>query len=287
MKRRSFLKATAATGALLASRTAARAADMSLTFPEGFTWGVSTSSYQIEGATDADGRGPSVWDTFSRIPGKIITGETGDPACDHYNRYLEDVALMAQAGMKAYRFSTAWPRILPTGQGAANTKGLDFYDRLVDALLRQGIEPWLCLYHWDLPQALQDKGGWANRDIAHWFTDYALVVAGRLGDRVKHWTMLNEPSVVAIFGHGFGTHAPGLTGKDNYLKAIHHQNLAQGAALKALRAAGGTDWKLGTVLSVQPCKPEGGLEANRQAAVVWDAVWNRACMDPLFHGRYP
>ena len=166
-------------------------------------------------------------------------------------------------------------------------RGLDFYDRLVDALLRRGIEPWPCLYHWDLPQALQDRGGWGNRDIANWFADYAQIVAGRLGDRAKNWVMLNEPSVVAIFGHGVGGHAPDLRGRANYCAAIHHQNFAQGRALSALRAVGAKDWKLGTVLSVQPVKPSPGNDANRHAAAQWDAVWNRSCLDPLFKGQYP
>ncbi|MCW2247112.1 beta-glucosidase [Azospirillum fermentarium] len=298
MHRRSLLKASLATlgaalgaGPLAGGRTAApalaQAGGQALAFPPGFVWGVSTSAYQVEGAVTADGRGPSVWDTFSHTPGRIVTGENGDVACDHYHRYLEDVGLMAGMGLNAYRFSIAWPRVMPTGTGAVNAKGLDFYDRLTDALLARGIEPWACLYHWDLPQALQDRGGWTNRDSAGWFTDYALAVAGRLGDRVKRWAMLNEPSVVAIFGHGTGDHAPGLRGTANYFAAIHNQNRAQGQALAALRQTGRTDWSLGTVLTVQPIKAAGGLEANRPAAVLWDAVWNRSCTDPLFLGRYP
>lgn len=290
--RRTFLKA-AATAATLAAADAGRhvlAAPGPTTvtsFPEGFLWGCSTSSYQIEGAVKADGRGPSVWDTFSHSYGRIANGDNGDVACDHYHRYLEDVELMAKAGMRAYRFSVAWPRVLPEGTGAVNAKGLDFYDRLTDALLARNIQPWPCLFHWDLPQALQDRGGWTNRDIAKWFADYALIVAGRIGDRAKHWSMLNEPSVVAIFGHGFGSHAPGLTGQANYFKAIHNQNLAQGTALKAMREAGGKGWKLGTVLSLQPVWPVGGLDSNYPYSVLWDAVWNRACLDPLLKGRYP
>ncbi len=296
MRRRSFLKAAAATGlvasagAFLTTRRAAVAqpSEALAVFPDRFVWGASTSSYQIEGAVTAGGRGPSVWDSFSHAYGKVANGDTGDVACDHYNRYAEDVDLMAKAGMNAYRFSVAWPRIQPTGTGAPNAEGLDFYDRLTDALLAKGIAPWPCLYHWDLPQALQDRGGWTNRDIAGWFTDYAQIVAARIGDRAKHWTMLNEPSVHAIFGHGLGGHAPGLTGKANYFKAIHHQNLAQGMALKALRAAGGgKGWQLGTVLSLQPVWPVGGLDANYGASLMWDAVWNRACLDPLLRGAYP
>src|SRR5579883_963133 len=205
-------------------------------FPAGFVWGASTSSYQIEGAVNADGRGPSIWDVFSHTPGKVKGGDTGDVACDHYHRWREDVEWLARGGFSAYRFSTAWPRILPAGEGAVEERGLDFYDRLVDGLLGRGVAPWLCLYHWDLPQALQDRGGWLHRDIAEKFADYARIVARRLGDRVKHWAMLNEPNVHALFGHGIGGHAPGLAGLSNMLAAIHHQNLAQGRALQALRA---------------------------------------------------
>lgn len=295
MRRRSFLKAAAAAGLVSSGLMSvggrpllAQAPEGLAEFPKGFLWGCSTSAYQIEGAVTADGRGPSVWDTFSHSYGKVANGDTGDTACDHYNRYAEDVELMARAGMRAYRFSVAWSRVQPTGTGPANAKGLDFYDRLTDSLLARGIEPWPCLYHWELPQALQDRGGWTNRDIAGWFTDYALLVAGRIGDRARHWCMLNEPSVHAIFGHGTGGHAPGMTGRANCIKAIHHQNLAQGAALKAMRAAGGgKGWQLGTVLSLQPVWPVGGLEANHPASVMWDAVWNRSCLDPLFKGEYP
>ncbi|CAO3440413.1 GH1 family beta-glucosidase [Azospirillum endophyticum] len=305
MLRRTFLKtalkatavAAAGTGALaalsretvLAAPGAApgTAATPSVSFPSDFLWGVSTSSYQIEGAVAEDGRGPSVWDTYSHSFGRIANGDTGDVACDHYHRYAEDVDLMARAGMKAYRFSIAWPRVMPQGTGAVNAKGLDFYDRLTDSLLAKGIQPWPCLFHWDLPQALQDRGGWTNRDIAGWFTDYALAVTAKLGDRAKNWVMLNEPSVVAIFGHGTGGHAPGLTGRETCLKAIHHQNLAQGTALAALRKAGGRNWQLGTVLSLQPSWPVGGLDSNYPASLMWDAVWNRSCLDPLFKGRFP
>ncbi|WP_207479094.1 GH1 family beta-glucosidase [Arenibaculum pallidiluteum] len=288
MRRRSFLAGLAAAGAAAGVRpVGAATATPSARFPDGFVWGCSTSSYQIEGAAQADGRGPSIWDTFSRTPGKVARGETGDVACDHYNRWPEDLDLMARAGMRAYRFSIAWPRVLPEGTGAVNTRGLDFYDRLVDGMLARGIAPWACLYHWDLPQALQDRGGWGSRDIAGWFADYALVVAARLGDRVRHWAMLNEPSVVSIFGHGLGGHAPGLTGRASCMAALHHQNLAQGTALKAMRAAG-SNWRLGTVLSLQPTWPAaGGGPEDRKAAALWDAVWNRACLDPLLLGGYP
>jgi beta-glucosidase len=269
------------------SAAAAAVAVEDARFPAGFVWGASTSSYQIEGAATADGRGASIWDTFSHTPGRVANGDAGDVACDHYHRYLEDVGLLARAGLGAYRFSVAWPRIQATGRGAANPKGLDFYDRLVDALSARGVEPWVCLYHWDLPQALQDGGGWESRDIADRFTDYALIVAGKLGDRVKRWAMLNEPSVHGIFGYGMGGHAPGLTGRDRCTAALHHQNLAQGKAIAALRETGRKDWSLGTVLSLQPVKPVAGVAQAQEAAKMWDALWNRACLDPLFKGVYP
>ncbi|WP_454683261.1 GH1 family beta-glucosidase [Ancylobacter moscoviensis] len=254
--------------------------------PAGFLWGASTSSYQIEGAVKADGRLPSIWDTFSHTPGKIADGTNGDVACDHYNRYADDVELMARLGLQAYRFSIAWPRIIPEGTGQVNAAGLDFYDRLVDKLLSRNILPMACLYHWDLPQALQDRGGWHNRDIASWFADYARAVVGRLGDRVKPWAMLNEPSVHAIFGHGFGNHAPGLTGWPSYVMAQHHQNLAQGVGAAAVRALR-SDLKVGTVFSLQPIFPASQQEADIAAAQRFDACWNTINLDPLFHGRYP
>ena len=253
-------------------------------FPQGFLWGASTAAYQIEGAVAEDGRGPSIWDVFSHTPGKTANGETGDVACDHYHRWREDVELMRAAHFSAYRFSVAWPRVLPDGSGAPNARGLDFYDRLVDTLLKAGVRPFVCLHHWDLPQRLQERGGWHNRDISRWFADYATLVGRRLGDRVKDWAMLNEPSVVAMFGHAVGSHAPGLTGAPSFFRAINNQNRAQGAAIAALRAERG-DLRLGTVLSLQPVRPES--DADRPAAVRWDAIWNRVCVDPLVKGRYP
>jgi beta-glucosidase len=289
MRRRDFMLGAAGMAAVPAflSTTTARADDSVIpAFPQGFVWGASTSAYQIEGAVAEDGRGPSIWDVFSHQPGRIVTGETGDVACDHYHRYAEDVDLLASGGFGAYRFSIAWPRILPAGRGATNQRGLDFYDRLVDRLLEKKVTPWACLYHWDLPQALQDQGGWTNRDIAGWFADYGEVAAARLGDRVKHWAMLNEPNVHAIFGHAVGNHAPGLTGWANYAAAQHHQNLAQGRAIEALRAAH-PDLQLGTVISLQPVLPSTTREQDDQAAKRFDAVWNRVNLDPLFKGHYP
>ena len=259
---------------------------MRIEFPDDFVWGASTASYQVEGAAQEDGRGPSIWDTFSHTPGKVQDGHTGDVATDHYHRYREDVALMAELGLDAYRFSTAWTRLFPEGRGHPNRAGRDFYDRLIDTLLERDIAPWLCFYHWDLPQALQDKGGWTNRDIVHWFEDYVGYVAEQYGDRVKHFLMLNEPGVVALLGHLFGIHAPGLTDIGAYAAATHHQNLAQGRALKALREMN-NEWKLGTVLNLQPVHPASDSEEDQQAAALFDAAWNRNYLDPLFKGEYP
>lgn len=205
-------------------------------WPKDFVWGVSTSAYQIEGAAGEDGRGPSIWDIRSHQPGRVDNGDTGDVACDHYHRYREDVALMKDIGVDAYRFSVAWPRVLPQGQGAANEPGLAFYDRLIDELLQAGIEPWLCLYHWDLPQALQERGGWTSRDSVGWFADYAGLVARRYGDRVKRFATFNEFSVFTLFGYVMDWGAPGQKDKAAHLQAIHHVNLAHGAAVDVLRA---------------------------------------------------
>jgi len=257
-----------------------------LTFPKDFLWGASTAAYQIEGALDADGRGPSVWDTFTAA-GRIQDGSSAATGCDHYHRWPEDIALMKQAGFNAYRFSIAWPRIVPAGTGAVNAKGLDFYDRLVDGILAAGIRPMACLYHWDLPQPLEDKGGWLGREVVGPFADYARVVTARLADRVKDWMMLNEPNVVAIFGYGVGEHAPGhKLGEQAILKALHHQNLAQGAALRAI-AAEHSGLTLGTVINLQPCRAEDDKPENVAAAARWDAVWNRVPLDGLLRGRIP
>jgi beta-glucosidase len=217
----------------------------------GLLWGVSTSSFQIEGAAHVDGRGDSIWDSYCRQQGRVKDGDTGDVACDHYNRYAEDVALMRDLGVDAYRFSISWPRILPRGRGAANEPGLAFYDRLIDELLAAGIEPWICLYHWDLPQALGDLGGWQNRDIAGWFADYAALVAQRYGDRVKRFATLNEPCVFTLFGYGLGWNAPGIADAAALHKAIHHVNLSHGAAVDVLRASV-RDASIGAIHNRQP-----------------------------------
>jgi beta-glucosidase len=286
MSRRSLLATAVGSFSMFKSLRAKPAAAEQLTFPPDFVWGASTSSYQIEGAVEANGRGKSIWDVFSHTPGRVKNGDTGDVACDHYHHWPEDIDFVSRGNFRAYRFSTAWSRVLPKGSGAIEERGLDFYDRLVDRLLDRKITPWLCLYHWDLPQALQDQGGWLDRDTAQKFADYARIMATRLGDRVKHWAMLNEPNVHAIFGHGTGEHAPGITGLPNMLAAVHHQNLAQGRALQALRAQR-SDLSLGTVISVQPARPSSDCGADVHAAVRFDAMWNGACLDPLLRGSYP
>jgi beta-glucosidase len=254
--------------------------------PRGFVWGVSTSSYQIEGGTQEDGRGASVWDSFCRVPGNVANGDTGDIACDHYHRYREDVALMRELGIGAYRFSVAWPRVLPTGRGEANKPGLDFYDRLIDELLGARIEPWLCLYHWDLPQALQDLGGWANRDIVQWYADYTALVGRRFGDRVKRFATFNEPSVFTLFGYAFGWHPPASSERSDHYKAIHHVNLAHGAGVDVLRGLV-PDCSLGAIHNMQPSRPVSQSPADKVAAEVLDEYWNKVFPDPQLLGKYP
>lgn len=256
-------------------------------FPDEFVWGVATAAYQIEGAVAADGRGPSIWDTFSHTPGRVRDGDTGDVACDHYHRWAQDVALMADLGIPAYRFSIAWPRVQPDGRGRGNQAGLDFYRRLIDGLLDAGITPVPTLYHWDLPQALYDQGGWGNRDTAGRFADYAEVVAAALGDRIGWWWTLNEPWVVAFLGHAAGVHAPGETAPQRAIAATHHQLLGHGLAVEALRAAGTPGTRVGIVLNLAPVAPAGDSDADRDAAAIVDGLQNRLFLDPLLHGRYP
>ena len=248
-----------------------------------FIWGVSTSSFQIEGATREDGRGPSVWDTYGQT-GAIANHDTGDVACDHYRRYPEDIALMQKLGVQAYRFSVAWPRVLPKGRGMPNEAGLAFYDRVIDALLAAGIEPWLCLYHWDLPQALDDLGGWTTRNSVGWFADYAALVADRYGDRVKRFATFNEPSIFTLFGLGFGTGKRATTSVDALHRSIHHVNLAHGAAVDAIRARV-PDSLLGAIHNYQPCLAS--RPGDRNAAERCDAYWNKAFPDPQYLGTYP
>ena len=255
-------------------------------FPPGFVWGSATASYQIEGAWQADGKGESIWDRFSHTPGRIEDNSTGDVACDHYHRYLDDIALMRRIGLKAYRFSTSWTRALPLGRGRLNPSGLDFYDRLVDALCAANIEPFLTLYHWDLPQALQDEGGWENRDTCHAFADYAALLVKRLGDRVKYWTTFNEPSVAAFDGHLIGEHAPGIQEPRVAFQVAHHLNVAHGLAVRAIRAVDPSA-QVGIVLNEWGADPVSEDPADIAAA---DLAWERSetlFLDPLFKGHYP
>lgn len=264
-------------------------------FPEGFVWGAATSSYQIEGAAGEDGKGPSIWDLFCRQPGAIRNGHSGEVAADHYHRYREDVALLAEMGLNAYRFSLSWPRILPAGTGAVNPAGLAFYDRLIDELLAAGIAPYVTLYHWDLPQALHERGGWLNRDVAAWVAEYAAIVACALGDRVPCWMTINEPQVVAISGYQDGVHAPGeKRPRRQVLQIAHHLLLAHGLAVQAIRAHAGRPSEVGLVttgtIGIPATDAPADVEAARQATCVmhtpslWSHTW---WMDPVFHGRYP
>lgn len=252
----------------------------------GFLWGVSTSSFQIEGAAHIDGRADSIWDVYCRQQGRVKDGDTGEVACDHYHRFAEDVALMRDMGLDAYRFSIAWPRVLPTGRGAANEAGLAFYDRLVDALLAANIEPWICLYHWDLPQALDDLGGWQNRDIAGWFADYAALIGRRYGDRVKRFATFNEPCVFTLFGYGFGWHAPGIADKAALHKAIHHVNLSHGGAIDVLRSAV-REVSVGAVHNRQPCYAATPSAEDEAAARRFSVYWNDAFPHPQHFACYP
>jgi beta-glucosidase len=255
-------------------------------FPPGFVWGVATSSYQIEGAASTDGRAPSVWDTFCRVPGTIADGSNGDQACDHYHRWADDLDIVRGLGVDAYRFSVAWPRVQPDGRGAWNEAGLDFYERLVDGCLARGIAPYLTLNHWDLPQALQDQGGWGARDTVHRFVDYARHVNARLGDRVRSITTHNEPWVVAVLGHEKGVFAPGLKDRALAMQVSHHLLLSHGLSLQALRADGAAA-PLGIVLNLSPFHPAAETAADRAKAVIEDGLLRRWYLDPIYHGKYP
>ncbi|MEV7129920.1 GH1 family beta-glucosidase [Streptomyces sp. NPDC093260] len=251
--------------------------------PHDFLWGTATSAYQIEGAATEDGRGPSIWDTFSHTPGNIDNDDHGDIACDHYHRWRGDIALMRQLGLNAYRLSIAWPRVVPDGDGPVNAKGLAFYDRLIDGLLEAGITPSVTLYHWDLPQALQDRGGWPERDTAEHFADYASVVADRLGDRVTHWTTLNEPSCSAWIGHLEGRMAPGLTDLTAAVRASYHLLLGHGLATRAIRAAA-PNARIGIVNNLSTVFPATDRPEDVAAAHRHDGHVNRWWLDPV-HGR--
>ena len=254
-------------------------------FPAGFSWGVATAAYQIEGAVAEDGRGDSVWDTFCRRPGAIRDGHTGDVAADHYHRWPQDVELMSRLGIDAYRFSIAWPRVQPQGRGPANDRGLDFYDRLTDVLLARRITPVPTLFHWDLPQPLEDRGGWLARDTAHRFADYAALAAQRLADRIPLWITLNEPFVVMTFGYALGKHAPGKALMLGALPAAHHQLLGHGLACAALRSAGAR--QIAITNNYSPAWPASDSAADVAAAGAYDALHNRLFTDPVLLGAYP
>lgn len=256
-------------------------------FPAGFLWGAATAAYQIEGAAEEDGRTPSIWDTFSHTPGKVFQGHTGDVAVDHYHRFREDVRLMSELGLNAYRFSVSWSRVQPTGRGPASERGLDFYRRLVDELLAAGIEPALTLYHWDLPQELEDAGGWPARETAERFAAYAGLVAEALGDRVGRWTTLNEPWCTAFLGYGSGVHAPGRTDPVAALRAAHHLNLGHGLAVRALRSALPADAKLAVSLNLHAVRPLTPSAEDREAARRIDTVGNEVWLGPMLDGGYP
>ena len=255
-------------------------------FPEGFRWGAATASYQIEGAWNLDGKGESIWDRFSHTSGRIKKGATGDVACDSYHRWREDVALLREMNLTSYRFSLSWPRILPDGTGAPNQRGVDYYRRLVDALLDAGIRPFPTLYHWDLPQALEDRGGWASRDTAGRFADYAQAVARVLGDRVAEWMLLNEPNIFTTMGYLAGIHAPGRRDREAWLRAGHVANLAQAEAFRAMRAER-PGLSIGSAFNMSACEPAGDAEADREAAERWHRLVNLWHLEPALRGRYP
>jgi beta-glucosidase len=257
-----------------------------LSFPREFVWGAATSAYQIEGAAREDGRGESIWDRFAKTPGKVEDGTDGDVACDHYHRFPEDIALMKDLGIQAYRFSIAWPRVLPSGRGALNEKGLDFYSRLTDALLEAGITPYATLYHWDLPQALEDEGGWAARGAAEAFVEYADVVSRRLGDRIKRWITHNEPWCASLLSYQKGIHAPGLKDFPKALAASHHLLLSHGLAVPVLRA-NSPGAEVGITLNFTPSVPASKSPADHDAHRHFDGYFNRWFLDPVFGRHYP
>jgi beta-glucosidase len=260
--------------------------DTAAAFPAYFLWGAATAAYQVEGATREDGRGESVWDRFAATPGKVRNGDTGDVACDFYHRHSEDVALMHTLGLGAFRFSVAWPRVLPEGRGRVNEQGLDFYDRLVDELLENGIEPFPTLFHWDTPQVLEDEGGWTNRATVEAFVDYVEAVVARLGDRVLHWITHNEPWCVAWLGHAQGVHAPGRTSEADAVAAAHHLLLSHGRAVRVIRDLA-PEAEVGITLLVNPVYPASSRPEDEAAALQLDGEYNRWFLDPVFRGSYP
>jgi beta-glucosidase len=260
--------------------------DLPLQFPADFVWGTASAAYQIEGAADEDGRSESIWDRFSATPGKVRNGESGAIACDFYHRYPGDIALMRELGTDAFRLSIAWPRVVPDGRGRVNQQGLDFYDRLVDALLAAGIRPFVTFYHWDLPQVLEDEGGWPARSTVDAFCEYVSAVAERLGDRVGHWITHNEPWVASWVGYGWGKHAPGRTSEADALAAAHHLLLSHGRAVEILRGAS-PDSQVGITLDLHPVYAASDDPADVAAARHVDGFHNRWFLDPVFHGSYP
>lgn len=257
-----------------------------MTFPKDFLWGVATSSYQIEGASLEDNRGECIWHRFSHTPNHVFGDHNGDVACDHYHRYPEDVQLMKSLGVQGYRFSVSWPRVLPQGVGTPNPAGLDFYDRLVDEVLAANITPFLTLYHWDLPQVLQDKGGWANPSVIDWFLEYTSLMTTRLGDRVKHWTTHNEPWVIAFLGHQIGHHAPGIQDLPTALKVAHHLLVSHGKAVPIIRSRV-PDAQVGIVVDQVYIEPASTADADKQAAQLEDSLRNLWFLEPVFKGTYP
>ena len=258
-----------------------------LSFPNDFLWGTATSAYQIEGSVHEDGRGETIWDRFSHTPGKVYRNQNGDVACDHYRRYQEDVRLMREIGLRSYRFSTAWSRIFPAGGGRINPAGLDFYQRLVDELLACGITPMITLYHWDLPQTLQNKGGWTNPDTVKYYLDYAAAVFDRLTDRVSFWITHNEPWVASFMGHETGEHAPGIRDIASALQVSHHLLLSHAAATRLFDEHRREDSRIGITLNIAPAYPAGESAEDEQAARCYDGYQNRWFLDPVFRGSYP
>ena len=255
-------------------------------FPSGFLWGMATSSYQVEGAWNVDGKGESIWDRFAHTPGKIRDGANGDMACDQYHRYQEDIAILKKLNQKSYRFSTSWPRIQPGGRGPANPKGLDYYSRLVDALLEAGIRPFCTIYHWDLPQALEDMGGWPNRDLADYYADFSAILARHLGDRVTTWAPFNMPWTVTYNGYGTGTYPPSKADMGLFLKAAHTLVLAQGKAFRAIKAAS-SKATVGSAYGTEPAYPKTDSEADHAAAERFHALRNVYFLHAAMHGDYP
>jgi beta-glucosidase len=303
MDRRNFLKNSliAGGGALLAGREivaleaaaspqaagAVSPAEIAAArFPKGFLWGTATSSYQVEGAWNVDGKGELIWDRAAHTPGRIKDGSNADVSCDQYHRYKEDIAIMKQLNMKSYRFSASWPRVLPEGTGKVNQKGLDYYSRLADALLAAGIRPFCTIYHWELPQALEDRGGWPNRDLANYYADFAAILAKNLGDRITVWAPFNMPTDFTRNGYGTGWAPPFKSNVDQFLKAAHTVNLAQGMAFRAIKAAS-SKATVGSAYGMEPVYPKTNSEADRAAAARWNAAHNLYCIESAFRGTYP